>query len=103
VAPDLICLIKVDGRCVRGRVALVGAGCLAAHRAGTEPRPQAIEQALGQPLNAYAPGGALTAPGQMTASIVLEDTCVPRSSFMSISNGVIRNINQFNAGWLEVG
>jgi len=28
---------------------------------------EAIEQALGQPLNAYAPGGALTAPGQMTA------------------------------------
>lgn len=45
----------------------------------------------------------VTGPGQMMASVVLKDTGVPRSSFLAISNGVIRNINQFNAGWLEVG
>jgi hypothetical protein len=45
----------------------------------------------------------VTGPGQVMASVVLKDTGVPRSSFLAISNGVIRNINQFNAGWLEVG
>jgi len=45
----------------------------------------------------------VTGPGQMMASLVLRDTGVPYSSFLSISNGVIRNINQFNSGWLEVG
>lgn len=45
----------------------------------------------------------VTGPGQMMASVILKDTHVPRSSFLAISNGVIRNINQFNAGWLEVG
>ncbi len=45
----------------------------------------------------------VTGPGQIMASVVLKDTGVPRSSFLAISNGIIRNINQFNAGWLEVG
>ena len=45
----------------------------------------------------------VTGPGQVMASVILKDTGVPRSSFLSISNGVIRNINQFNAGWREVG
>ena len=45
----------------------------------------------------------VTGPGQLMASVILKDASVPRSSFLAISNGVIRNITQFNAGWREVG